>query len=139
LHRDCLIGESELCDLHHTLDRLLNDDDEELRDGASDIVRKALGVASPICRDKADELWCEWVRAHMSALGPEDRQVWIHWLPRGNDEKDMQNTPKDGSKLSTLSPLTPFHTDGHATLFTVEPSNLFRDPVTDTLRVTRLL
>jgi hypothetical protein len=127
-----------MCDLNHTLDRLLNDDDEELRDGASDIVRKALGVTSSICRDKADELWCEWVRARISALGPEDRQPWIDWISGQNDEKNTQNASKDGSKLSTLSPLTPFHTDGHATLFAVEPSNLFRDSLTDTKRVTRL-
>lgn len=113
------IRKSELSDLNHTLDRLLNDDDEELRDGASDIVRKALGVSSPICRDRANELWCKWVGEHLRELDQGDRQPWLRWFSSTPDLKDVR-----GSIAPT--PLAPTHTTAHA-IFAKEPANLFRD------------
>jgi len=113
------IGQSVLSDLNQTLDRLLNDDDEELRDGASNIVRKALGVSSPICRDRADELWCGWVREHLSELNQGDQQPWLEWL---HGQTDLSKGSGHDSVFRPPLPLD--HKD--TALFAVEPANMFR-------------
>jgi hypothetical protein len=125
-----------LCVLHQTLDRLLNDDDEELRDGAADIVRKGLGISSPICRDRADELWCHWTRERLTILSEQDKERWVKWLTSQLAATHTQHThdvPKDGTLQRQQTP------QGHNALFTVEPSNLFRDALTHSRRAATIL
>lgn len=130
-----------LCAFHHALDRLLEDDDEALRNGASEIVRKALGISSPICRDRADELWCDWVAEYLSTLGSEDAKPWIDWLQAEADQDDIHDVHRGGGHSTTQSspsPLAPIQPGG-TTLFTVEPANLFRDPHADAQRAKAIL
>ena len=129
------IGSDILCVLHQALDRLLNDDDESLRNGAGEIVRKALGIASPICRDRADELWCNWVAEFISTLDSEQSKPWVDWLQAQADEIKYG---EDGITPSFITPLAPIQPGG-TTLFTVEPANLFRDPQADARKAEAIL
>lgn len=129
------IGSGILCVLHQALDRLLDDDDEALRNGASEIVRKALGIASPICRDRADELWCDWVAEYISTLDSERSKPWIDWLQAQADESKNENHGITPSSTTLLAPIQP----GGTTLFTVEPANLFRDPQADARKAKAIL
>ena len=129
------IGSGILRVLHQALDRLLNDDDEALRNGASEIVKKALGIASPICRDRADELWCNWVAGYISTLDSEHSKPWVDWLQAQADEIKYG---EDGITPSSTTPLAPIQPGG-TTLFTVEPANLFRDPQADARKAEAIL
>jgi hypothetical protein len=129
------IGSGILCVLHQALDRLLNDDDEELRNGASEIVRKALGIASPICRDRADELWSNWVAGYISTLDSELSKPWIDWLQA---QADLAKHEEQGITPSLSTPLAHAQPGG-TTLFTVEPANLFRDPQADAHRARAII
>jgi hypothetical protein len=113
----------------------LNDDDEELRNGASEIVRKALGIASPICRDRADELWCNWVADYISVLDSERSKPWIDWFQSQAGELKREREDVTASSSTPLAPIQP----GGTTLFTVEPANLFRDPEADAHRARAIL
>lgn len=128
-------GSGILCVLHQALDRLLEDDDEALRNGASEIVRKALGIASPICRDRADELWCDWVAGYISTLDSESSKPWTDWLQAQANELDREGQDNTPSSSTPLAPIQP----GDTTLFTVEPANLFRDAQVDAQRAQAIL
>lgn len=128
-------GSGILCVLHQALDRLLNDDDEELRNGASEIVRKALEIASSICRDRADELWCNWVAGYISTLDFERAKPWIDWLQAQAAETKREEQDGAPSSSTPLAPIQP----GGMTLFTVEPANLFRDSRADAQRAQAIL
>jgi hypothetical protein len=124
------ITDADLLALHQTLDRLLNDDDEEIRDGASEIVQNGLKESSPICRDRADQLWGSWVQGHIRGLGAEAVQPWTDWL--------STFVPKQPSPTveNTTNSTVAHRPD---VLFEVEPSNLFRDPATDAARASQIL
>jgi hypothetical protein len=113
----------------------LNDDDEELRNGASEIVRKALGIASPICRDRADDLWCDWVAGYISTLDPSSSKPWLEWLQAQADDIKHETYGSTPSSSTPLAPVQP----GGTTLFTVEPANLFRDPQADAHRAKAII
>jgi hypothetical protein len=124
------IDDRDLMSLHQVLDRLLNDDDEDIRNGASAIIREGLLKSSPVCRDRADELWGDWLQAHIATLAPESAKLWIEWLSsfvKADQASVADNTP--------IAP-TPVRPD---VLFEVEPSNLFRDSTTDAARALRIL
>jgi hypothetical protein len=132
---DTQIGSGILCVLHQALDRLLNDDDEALRNGASEIVRKALAISSPICRDRADQLWCKWAAEYISTLDTERSKPWIDWLQAQAD--GLKREGQEAVPLSTTppAPIQP----GSSNLFTVEPANLFRDPLADAHRARAII
>jgi hypothetical protein len=124
------ITDADLLALHQTLDRLLNDDDEQIRDGASEIVQKGLKESSPISRDRADQLWGSWVQGHIQALGAEGAKPWIDWL-----STFIPKHPSPTFENTAFSTATP----RPDVLFEVESSNLFRDPATDAARASQIL
>lgn len=134
------INSGDLSVLHRALDRLLRDDDEALRNGAAEIVRRGLGMSSSVCRDRADELWCDWVATHVAELSSEDAGPWTEWIRDMADEGSTHDVPKSGGESITqsspsISPSRP----GGTTLFTIEPANLFRDPEVDAQRARNIL
>jgi hypothetical protein len=94
-----------------------------------------LGIPSPICRDRADELWCNWVAGYISTLESERAKPWISWLQAQADELKLEG--QEVTPLST-TPLAP-NQPGGTTLFTVEPANLFRDPQADAHRARAII
>jgi hypothetical protein len=50
--------------LHRIVLRLLQDDDEEIREGAAEIVQRGLKLERGICQAKALELEWNWLATH---------------------------------------------------------------------------
>lgn len=112
----------DLLVLHQTLDRLLHDDDSDLRQGACEIVRSGLRHLTPICHEKANWLWREWLAGYIRTLDDAAARSWQQWLVD-------QIIDRDGIEADSRALTAPAHQPD--VLFEVEPSNLFRDPLAD--------
>ncbi len=64
--------------LHQSLLRLLYDDDEEIRRGASTIVTRGICAGRTVVNAKAVEMWWNWFEGHLS--GSVKAPEWIEWL-----------------------------------------------------------
>lgn len=62
--------------LQRTLLRLLEDDDQDIRVGASSIVRKGLGLPRPVVQVEAVKLWWMWAAKDAS----REPTLWQEWL-----------------------------------------------------------
>ncbi|WVQ79286.1 hypothetical protein IAT38_001382 [Cryptococcus sp. DSM 104549] len=117
--------------LHRALVRLLQDDDEEIRQGAGAIVVDALGGGREVVQQKALEMWYGWATGYLRGLDKdgEEMREWLVWLRElAEDRQGLE------SDLITLK--------GGVTsdvLFEIEPSNIFRDSLVDAYHASTLL
>lgn len=73
---------SHLQELHTLLLQLLQDDDEDIRLEAAEIVSKATGRNRSVSIEKARALWWEWLEAHLPTTTDDERSSWLRWLWR---------------------------------------------------------
>ncbi|WVW86816.1 hypothetical protein I302_108871 [Kwoniella bestiolae CBS 10118] len=116
--------------LHQTLVRLIQDDDEEIRNGACEIVSQGLGMKRGVVLSKSLSLYWEWLEHHLKSLKQEEREEWLIWI--GDLAKDEVGYKEDMRILGR-------HNNTTEVLFEVEPSNIFRDPLVDHYYSNRLL
>ncbi|KAK4688723.1 thyroid adenoma-associated protein, partial [Tremellales sp. Uapishka_1] len=124
-----------------TLLRLLQDDDEDIREGATSIV--VAGLTDKICRSKVQTkglvMFWAWLEQHLGGLEDHQKREWSEWLevlakgPIGM----LISCPHDPAHASPET-TTPRRADTEI-LFEVEPPNLFRDPNVDAAHAQRLL
>ncbi|WWD20217.1 hypothetical protein CI109_104693 [Kwoniella shandongensis] len=115
--------------LHQALLRLVQDDDEEIRQGAASIIASGLGRKRGVVQSKAVGLWWSWVEDHLLSLSGARREAWLSWLKVL--AADRTGVEED---LKTLSGDT-----GPEVIFEIESSNIFRDPLVDAAYANKLL
>jgi len=135
----------ELLNLHQALLRLLQDDDEEIRLLAGNMVVRGLCTARPVVHAKAVEIWWEFVEKHIIETG---RPIeWIDWLWQlcldtegfGELAGNILVMFTNGNLESDLLNINGAEANGSAILFGVEPSNLFRDSLDDCQQAANIL
>lgn len=67
-----------LLPLHQTLLRLLQDDDEDIRRGASEMIAEGLGARRPVVNAKAIDMWWAWLKSYL--VDPDVMDEWVDWL-----------------------------------------------------------
>ncbi|WWC92899.1 uncharacterized protein L201_007861 [Kwoniella dendrophila CBS 6074] len=108
--------------LHQTLVRLVQDDDEEIRVEASDIIRRGLNRKRGVVQSKSLEIYWQWLGQYLESLSDAEREKWLIWIT--DLSLDKQGYEQDLEMFNR-------HTNSTEVLFEVEPSNIFRDPLVD--------
>jgi hypothetical protein len=72
------ISSKNLFTLHQVLHRLLQDDDESIRQVAAEIVRQGRGIARRISLEQAVRVWWDWLEERVASVDLPD--VWVEWL-----------------------------------------------------------
>ncbi|WVO13844.1 hypothetical protein L204_101467 [Cryptococcus depauperatus] len=118
-------------ELHQALLRLTQDDDEEIRQGAANIITLASDVERRVIQQKAHAMWYDWAVGYLLSLtrNSEEWCKWISWLKELSLDQDGYD--RDLSILKCES--------GAEVLFEVEPPNIFRDSFIDASHASKLL
>jgi hypothetical protein len=107
---------------------LLEDDDEDIRITASQIVCDGLKLSCPVVQIKAVSLWWDWVSAHGAVEGGEE-WLWDTALDATKASESQRELPQltlDG-EMDALS-VKSLSSDK---LFLREPPNIFRNSLWD--------
>ena len=127
--------------LQQSLLCLLQDDDEDIREGAAEIV--ATGLGQPRCvHERVIDLWWTWARKYV--LCGVDATSWVLWMSTlCTDIDGLSQFPSSSSKDQANSSdidLKRLQDSSHAdALFEVEPPNLYRNPLDDASRAADIL
>lgn len=91
--------------LHQSLLRLLQDDDEDVRLLAVDIVKEGLGLRRSPTQTRAAEIWWEWVNSYLtsSSVSEAEKVAWIKWLA----ELALYRTDLGTCSLTASVPIDP--------------------------------
>ncbi|ODO00815.1 hypothetical protein L198_03142 [Cryptococcus wingfieldii CBS 7118] len=117
--------------LHQALLRLVQDDDEEIRQGAAAVIVGLAGREEGVVQQKAVEIWYAWAEQHLLKFDGDSAQTgeWVSWLHEVST--DRQGASHDSAVLAGIV--------NNDILFGVEPPNIFRDPLVDVAYASRLL
>ncbi|WVQ75014.1 hypothetical protein IAR50_004622 [Cryptococcus sp. DSM 104548] len=119
--------------LHQALLRLVQDDDEEIRQGAASVIVGLVGREEGVVQQKAVEIWYVWAEQHLLKLSDDGDTAqlgqWVSWLHEIST--DRQGASHDLAVLGGIA--------NNDVLFEVEPPNIFRDPLVDVAYASRLL
>ena len=136
-----LLPDAVLQMLQQSLLCLLQDDDEDIREGAAEIVSTGLG--QPRCvHERVIDLWWTWARKYV--LCRVDATSWVLWMTAlCTDIVGLSQFPSssskgraNGSDIDLKRLQDPSHAD---VLFEVEPPNLYRNPLDDASRAAGIL
>ncbi|WWC65932.1 uncharacterized protein I303_108554 [Kwoniella dejecticola CBS 10117] len=123
-------------DLHKSTLRLMQDDDEEIRAGTSDIIVKGLGHQRGLVHAKTLGMYWDWLEGYIRTLNPGlwstsgDLEGWVEWLrDLSTDKKGLQHDLRVYKQEKNSIEV----------LFEVEPPNIFRDPLVDLFYSNKLL
>ncbi|WVQ96114.1 hypothetical protein IAU59_003216 [Kwoniella sp. CBS 9459] len=115
--------------LIRSLIRLVQDDDEEIRLGACEIISKGLGKKRVYVQAKSLALVWGFMRDHLGGLPERRKAEWFEWI----DElaRDQAGSEYDLKLLN--------RNRNNDVLFSVEAPNIFRDPLIDVRHASTLL
>ncbi|WVQ66397.1 uncharacterized protein L199_004577 [Kwoniella botswanensis] len=109
-------------ELHRALLRLVQDDDEEIRNGVCDILSTGLKLRMGVILSKSLEIYWTWLEEYLKSQNIDQKQKWLGWLK--NLATDQEGYEQDVKVLNR-------HDNSTELLFEVEPSNIFRDSLVD--------
>ncbi|WWC73595.1 uncharacterized protein I206_107567 [Kwoniella pini CBS 10737] len=129
-HLTSIFFEIPNSNLHRSLLRLIQDDDEEIRFGASEIISKGLGYNRGSVQAKSIEIYWKWLEDHLKSLVTNQRSQWLNWIKDLSiDEKGYENDLKIYEQEKNSINV----------LFEIEPCNIFRDPLIDLFYSNKLI
>lgn len=133
--------------IHTAILRLLQDDDEEIRLVAAEIVSQTSGEDTSLSVERAHSRWWDWAERYIPSDTPESRHRWSAWLQSvcldQPDYRELRMSVLVGLRANCLSEdeITQLRAHGQrpVELFEVEKPNIFRDPLDDVQRAAGVL